>query len=293
MPVAANGKRGGLVVRSGIERGEHLSPWRGSLSAALLALAAAMSAHAGTQSVATPVRAEDIRIAECLDLVTRNAGRESEHCPAFLVEQVAQGERMCSEAGGTLRAESPANVWALDVNGDGKRELTFEYAGNVTCEDAWSLFECGSLGCPKVLYEERNGAWRAIAEISVDAMESLEVLPPATGQTYRNLRVGCAGETPCPEYWQYEWTGERYECKRVDVRGFHVDFAHSVHGLYSLAGETTLLATPEPGANVIGHYDASTEVEIIGTAEGADYYYISPCRACESGFVPKAAVRIP
>jgi hypothetical protein len=41
---------------------------------------------------------------------------------------------------------------------------------------------------------------------------------------------------------------------------------------------------------VIKHYDANTEVAIVGTAEQADYYYVSPCNACESGFVPKSAI---
>ena len=33
-----------------------------------------------------------------------------------------------------------------------------------------------------------------------------------------------------------------------------------------------------------------TEVAVIGSAEGGDYYYVSPCNACASGFVPRAAI---
>src|SRR5262249_26325393 len=157
----------------------------------------------------------------------------------------AQAQHDCSEAGGTLRAASPANVWAVDVNGDGRQELSFEYAGNVYCEGVPSLFDCGSLGCPKLLYEEQAGARRIIApDIYADSMQSVTVLAPAAGQHYGTLRVGCGGETVCPEYWIHAWTGTSYERDRVEVRGFPVDFAQSVHGLHGLRGATTVLATP-------------------------------------------------
>ena len=55
---------------------------------------------------------------------------------------------------------------------------------------------------------------------------------------------------------------------------------------------TTVLAAPSAGARDVGQYDAGIEVAIIGTAERADYYYVSPCNACESGFVPKSAVDV-
>lgn len=32
---------------------------------------------------------------------------------------------------------------------------------------------------------------------------------------------------------------------------------------------------------------------IVGTAGKAAYYYVSPCNACESGFVPQSAVLMP
>jgi hypothetical protein len=55
---------------------------------------------------------------------------------------------------------------------------------------------------------------------------------------------------------------------------------------------TVVRAAPEAGALEVGRYDAGTELAIIGTLEGGDYYYVSPCNACESGFVPKAAVAV-
>ncbi len=53
----------------------------------------------------------------------------------------------------------------------------------------------------------------------------------------------------------------------------------------------TCFATPTAEGQVIGHYGPETEVAVIGTVAGADYYYVSPCNACDSGFVPRAAVR--
>jgi hypothetical protein len=52
-----------------------------------------------------------------------------------------------------------------------------------------------------------------------------------------------------------------------------------------------VLAEPKSGAASVGHYDAGTEVAIVGTA--GDWYYVSPCNACESGFVLKSSLRAP
>jgi len=263
------------------------------MTSKLLFLVATLTVQAAPDNAARPRLAADIDMSVCLDPVAQGAIPDPQRCPGFLIQPITDALQSCREAGGKLRAASPANVWAIDVNGDGKREYVFEYAGNVDCEGLPSLFDCGSLGCPKELYEEHAGAWRPIGEIYADSMESVEALAPATGQRYRTLRVGCAGETPCPEYWISEWTGEHYERERIEVRGFVVEFANSIHGLHNLVGETDVLATPESGATVIGHYDASTEVAIVGTAKDADYYYVSPCNACDSGFVPTSAVRVP
>jgi len=84
-----------------------------------------------------------------------------------------------------------------------------------------------------------------------------------------------------------------YEATRVDVRGTRVDVAGSIRGLYELSAATTLRAQPSSRAAEMGHYDAGTEVAILGTAAGGDYFYVSPCNACDSGFAPRAALKIP
>jgi hypothetical protein len=37
---------------------------------------------------------------------------------------------------------------------------------------------------------------------------------------------------------------------------------------------------------------AGSELVLIGAAAAADYYCVLPCNACESGFVPKNALRL-
>ena len=240
-----------------------------------------------------PQRAVDLSVTQCLDALEQKTPRASARCPGFLFEAVTTAQDVCNEAGGELVALAEPNLWAIDVNGDGRQEFTFEQESNVACEGFPSIFSCGSLGCPTALYEQREATWRPIASISADSMQSLELLDTSAGEGYRDLRVGCLGETPCTEYSSYTWQGTYYDATRLEARGFGVDIAGSVHGLYALLADTDVLAGPAPGAQVLRRYDAGTEVAIIGTAEGPDYYYVSPCNACESGFVRKAAVRVP
>jgi hypothetical protein len=254
--------------------------------AALLASAAAADASASQAGVAPA-----ISIARCLDTITTGAAADATRCPGFLIDPLKQARQTCGDAGGKLVAAAAPDVWSIDVNGDGAPEYVFEYAGNVSCDGAWSIFDCGSLGCAKGLYQKRDGAWQAIAEIYAIAPEAIEVLDTPAGSGNRDLRVGCTGTDTCNEYWFYQWAGKRYERTYLEARGHRVDFENSIHGLYGLVGEIDVLAAPSADGAAIGHYSADTEVEIVGTAAGADFYYVSPCNACDSGFVPKSAVR--
>lgn len=49
-----------------------------------------------------------------------------------------------------------------------------------------------------------------------------------------------------------------------------------------------VLAEPKPGSKVLGEYDKGAIMAVIGEAQGTGYLYVSPCNACESGFVSKA-----
>jgi hypothetical protein len=241
-----------------------------------------------------PVRAQldpSISIAHCLDTIDLPNSRNEARCPGFLAEPLKEARQICADAGGTLTATPSTDIWKLDVDGDAIPEFIFEYAGNVQCEGAWSVFDCGSLGCSKALYQKHRGAWRMIAAISADSPQTLELTDVAAAHGYRDLRVGCEGDDPCPVYSYYHWDGGQYEPTHLEVRGHRVEFGNSIHGLYGLTGAIDVFTEPTKGAATAGHYAADTIVAIVGTATGLDYYYVSPCNACDSGFIPKSSVR--
>ncbi len=253
-----------------------------------LAGAASLAAETDTSK---PALAKGIAVSACLDAINREVMPDAQQCPGFVVESLKSSSQTCREAGGTLIADPESAIWELDVNDDGQQEMTFPLAGNVTCENAFSVFSCGSLGCPTPLYQLQEGAWREIGGIDARTMEALSVVSVSPGQ-YGTLRVGCApANSDCVETWYYVWNGSAYGKSHVEVRGHRVNFADSIHGLYTLVTITRLLSIPEAGASFVARYPGDTEVAIVGTSEKGDYYYVSPCNACESGFVEKSAVR--
>ena len=249
----------------------------------------------GASADEAPVHAQldpAISIAHCLDTIDAPNDRDEARCPGFAA-RTAEGRQEDLRRGGwrAHRHTGTPTSGRLDVDGDGVPEFVFEYGGNVQCEGAWSVFDCGSLGCARAIYKRQAGGWRAITQISADAPQTLELTGVAVGQGYRDLRVGCEGNEPCAVYSYYHWTGEQYDLTHLDVRSHRVEFATSIHGLYGLTGPVDVLAEPTQGAASVGHYDADIEVAIVGTATDVDYYYVSPCNACDSGFIPKSAVR--
>ncbi|HVY65601.1 MAG TPA: hypothetical protein VHH11_12340 [Gammaproteobacteria bacterium] len=235
-----------------------------------------------------PTLATGLSPAACVAAAAAGTDPDAARCPAYLRSAVADARATCSEAGGRLEGADQAEVWQLDVDDDGQDEVAFEMNGNVTCVDAYSLFECGSLGCPKTLYTNSGGAWEAIGDLFAFGPESVDVTDQRIGG-HRTLRA-CRDGPPCVEFWFYEWRGGQYERTRLDVRGFPVDFANTAHGLRPLLAETDLKAMPSAQAESVGRYEAGTDVAIIGTTTNG-FYYVSPCNACVSGFVPTSGVR--
>jgi len=139
------------------------------------------------------------------------------------------------------------------------------------------------------LYELRAGAWQTIAALSATAPQRVEVGAPSR-DGYGALAI-CAQE-PCVERWFQEWRDGSYQGTRVEVRGARVVFAEHSGELRPLLAATTVRAAPSADAAEVGRYEAGIDVAIIGTAETAAYYYVSPCNACESGFVPTAAIDV-
>ena len=256
-----------------------------------LAAATLLAAFSSRAQTVRAVRLTSVSPAHCIDTLAQRAATDPLRCPAALRTAVVEAQTLCRNAGGTLTGAKEGDVWALDANGDERNELMFELDRNVTCEGAWSVFSCGSRGCPKTLYELREGEWVAVGRISVEAPEQVTLARTAASDGHRTIEV-CAKDD-CVERWTYEWLGSMYEATRIEVRGTRVDVAGSIRGLYELSAATTLRDQPSSRATETGHYEAGTEVAILGTAAGSDYFYVSPCNACDSGFAPRAALKIP
>ena len=258
----------------------------------VLIVAASCKAPSLPPAVTSAERAQpvtNIDLAHCFAVASHKAQPNEARCPAFISDAVASGMQTCREVGGQLVPHAKPTVWAIDANDDGKPEYFFELSANVECDGAPSTFSCGSLGCPVGIYEQRDGAWRSIGAVSEGAPDSLELLPGQGKSGFRDFRTGCIDAGPCPEYSHYGWTGNGYEVTKLDVRGFDVDVTGPVHGLANLPAGTAVLATPKADGEALDRYAEGAEVVVIGQA--GDYYYVSPCNACKSGFVSKATVR--
>lgn len=57
--------------------------------------------------------------------------------------------------------------------------------------------------------------------------------------------------------------------------------------LFTTTAKLEVLAAPKAGSRVLGEYDKGAMMAVIGEATGTGYLYVSPCNACESGFVSK------
>jgi hypothetical protein len=125
--------------------------------------------------------------------------------------------------------------------------------------------------------------------LSPEDAPGAEVLAPAPGARYGDIRGGCLGSRPCREWTYYSWKGASYEASMIDADGHWVDVAPN--GLWKLKRETAVLGAPQAGAAVLDRYKAETLVVVIGEARGAgNYLDISPCNACRSGFVEVGAL---
>ncbi len=258
---------------------------------ALPSLPEAPALTAGPPAGSSVERAQavtDIDLGHCFAVASHQAQPDEARCPAFISEAVAGGMQTCGEVGGKLAPSASPSAWSIDFNGDRQPEYLFEFSANVWCDVAPSIFSCGSLGCPVGIFERRDGAWRIIGTVGEGTPDSLEILPGEGKSGFRDFRTGCIDAGPCPEYAHYRWTGNGYEVTKLDVRGFDVDLSGPVHGLANIPAGTAVLATPQPDGEMLDRYAEGAEVVVIGQA--GDYYYVSPCNACKSGFALKSAV---
>lgn len=255
-----------------------------------LLLCAAFGAADGDAQPARAAALTSVSPAHCVEALERREEPDPLRCPTALRAAVAEAATTCRQAGGMLEGAGEGNVWALDVDDDGRNELAFELDGNVSCVGAWSVFSCGSLGCPKSIYELRDGEWAVVGSIYAAVPQHVS-LAARGADGHRALEI--CSDDDCTERSTYEWGGASYDATSLEVRGTRVAIADSIRGLHSLTTDVTLRASPDSTSPDVGRYEAGTEVAIIGTVEGGDHYYVSPCNACESGFVPRTAVAVP
>ncbi len=243
--------------------------------------ATASAAAAGATRATTDT---GIELATCLE-----AGAAPPSCPDFIKAAAVGAAGQCTEFGGALRPSTASTIKSLDVDGDGAAEYLFDFSENFYCDTAISLFSCGSLGCPTILYRQQGGAWAPIGTLTAADAPGLEVLPAPAGTGFATLRGGCAGQRPCDELTTYGWDGSGYSVSLLEVRGHVVELAPD--GLWILTADTTVRATPTTDAALLDRYTAGTEFIFIGTVRGTDYVYVSPCNACQRGFVPAGVLR--
>jgi len=154
--------------------------------------------------------------AHCVAALERGEGADLLRCPAPLRLAVADAQAACREAGGKLTGAAEGDVWAIDVNADRRNEVMFALAGNVTCVDAWKLFSCGDIRCPRELYELRAGKWTVVGSISADSPEQVTLGTTQAADGHRAIEV--CERARCSERSIYEWVGSRYEITRADSR---------------------------------------------------------------------------
>jgi len=256
-------------------------------AAALLALGALVLATGCSADREATADAGRLDMDACFAAIAGGDDADEAVCPPFLLATAIDAGQICREAGGSIGPIEAADIWSIDVNGDERPEHAFALDEIVHCEGAPSLFSCGSLGCPKALYGERDGTWRLIGSLSALSRDDIALSNAVHADGYRDLVVGCSTAEECVR-WTYAWRDDFYEPVEAVVRGYRVESAESVHGLFALAADTTLLATPSADGATLDRYAAGTEVAIVGTA--GDYYYVSPCNACASGFVAAALI---
>jgi hypothetical protein len=257
-----------------------LRAWFGLVSATVLAAACVAEREPAADSA-------DIDIDACFAAIAAGDEADAAACPSFLMQTAVDASQICRDVGGIVGAIEAADIWSIDVNGDDRPEHAFAIDDVVYCEGAASVFSCGSLGCPKALYGERDGAWQFIGSLSARSREEIALADTVREDGYHDLILGCSTGDECVR-WTYIWSNGTYEPESAEVRGHLVDYASSVHGLFALAADTTVLATPTADGEPLDRYAVGTEVAIIGTA--GEYYYVSPCNACQSGFVAAALI---
>lgn len=250
---------------------------------------APIDAPSTTGVIATAAPHSAVDLGACLEIAHGRADADEGVCPGFISASALEASGICKDVGGTLVAAQEPSMQSLDVNGDGVPEYFYDFTENFICEGAPSVFSCGSLGCPVQLYEKRSDAWHAIGAFrSYDSLRA-ELLAPEGDSAYGVVREGCGGARPCDELWHYRWDGSAYQRSTIQVRGHVVNFDNE--GLWTLVQDASVLAEPFQDAATLDSYAKGTTVVVIGHVRDTHYKYVSPCNACERGFIDAGALQ--
>jgi hypothetical protein len=231
--------------------------------------------------------AEGIDLAYCLKIAAGKVRPDDNKCPGFISDKqvISDSAKYCHEVGGTLKPNPRATIFSLDIDGDGQSEYLYEFNANFYCDGAASLFSCGDSECLKVMYRKEQGKWRDIGAFNGTGIYVL----PNTGKTpYPDLKVLCDDTGQCDSI-TYRWNGDKYEEIALSLRGYTIlRLSPPLQGkLITLQRKLKVLAEPRAGSLGVGEYDRGSIFAIAGQAKGSDYLYVSPCNACEAGFIQK------
>jgi hypothetical protein len=183
---------------------------------AALFLGAALFASDGAAQAVHATKLTSISPAHCVATLERGVPADPLRCPSALREAVVEAMAMCRQAGGTLAGAAEGNVWAIDVNGDGRNELALSLTDNVSCTGAPTLFSCGSLRCPKDLYELRDGRWKIVGRFSAETPEQV-TLGPASADGHHSLVV--CSQDRCTDRVILEWAAGGYSVAPAETIG--------------------------------------------------------------------------
>ena len=182
---------------------------------AALFLGAAWFAFEATAQTVHATKLTSISPAHCVATLERGVPADPLRCPSALREAVVEAKDMCRQAGGTLAGAADGNVWAIDVNDDGRNELAFSLADNVSCTGVPTMFSCGTLRCPKSLYELRDGAWKVVGKFSAETPEQV-TLGAATADGHHSLVV--CSQDRCTQKVTHLYGGGGYYLAETETR---------------------------------------------------------------------------
>lgn len=235
---------------------------------------------------------ENVDLEYCLKIVGDKAKNNPDLCPDFMLQTLAESQKDCTIMDGTLTPSKVAVIESIDIDGDKKPEYLFDIGTNFECKGAYSIFSCGSLDCPLILYKKQNGKWQDIGSI-YPSEAIIEVLTGQGDSKHWDIRATSDKlklQKNFREKIYYRWNGKEYQQTLREVQGYLVDISKRLDGFWRFKPNTPVLDTPTTGGEVIDRYGPEVMAVIIGEVSGAPDYYVSPCRACSSGFIAKSDI---